>query len=112
MITLRSLDEQKTKDVSGHIRDSEFDFDRAHRRFQLRSFSLRCFAFYRNCAEHRLTHHPPVNPQLPRDASDRSTTMLVLPSNLLVKLHLGSPVHQSSLGVVKPEAESTAYGFQ
>ena len=58
--------------------------DKCHHRFQFRSFSLRSFAFYRLRASHRLAHHPPVNPHLLGDSSDRSTTMLVLTSDLLV----------------------------
>jgi hypothetical protein len=57
---------------------------KGHQWFQLRSFSLRCFASYRHCASHHLTHNPPVNPQLLGDSSDRSTILLVLPSDLLV----------------------------
>jgi hypothetical protein len=57
--------------------------DEGHRRFQLRSLSYRCLALYRNSTEHRLTHHPPMNPQLLGDPSNRSTTMLILASDLL-----------------------------
>jgi len=57
--------------------------DEGHSRFQFRSPSYGCLTLYRNSAEHRLTHHPPMNPQLLGDPSNRSTTMLVLTSNLL-----------------------------
>src|ERR1022692_138904 len=57
--------------------------DEGHRRFQLRSLSYRCLALYRNGTEHRLTYHPPMNPQLLGDPSNRSSTMLILASNLL-----------------------------
>jgi hypothetical protein len=57
--------------------------DEGHRRFQLRSLSYWCLAPYRNCDEYRLAHHPPMNPQLFGDPSNRSTTMLILTPNLL-----------------------------
>ena len=54
-----------------------------HRRFQLRSLPYLCLALYRNRTEHRLTHHPPMNPKLLGNPSNRSTTMFVLASDLL-----------------------------
>jgi hypothetical protein len=57
--------------------------DEGHRRFQLRSLSYRCLALYWNSTEHRLTYHPPMNPQLLGDPSNRSSTMLIFASNLL-----------------------------
>ena len=57
--------------------------DEGPRRLQLGSLSYRCLALYRNSAQHRFTYHPPMNPQLLGDPSNRSTTMLVLASNLL-----------------------------
>src|ERR1019366_3415770 len=38
---------------------------------------------FQNRTEHRLTYHPPMNPQLLGDPSNRSSTMLILASNLL-----------------------------
>src|SRR6185369_6331665 len=52
--------------------------DEGHRRLQLRSLSHRCLSLARNRTEHRLTHHPPMNPQLLGDPSNRSTAMLIL----------------------------------
>jgi hypothetical protein len=57
--------------------------DEGHRRFQLRSLSHRSLSFYWNRTKHRLTHHPPMNPQLLGDPSNRSTAMLILTSDLL-----------------------------
>jgi hypothetical protein len=57
--------------------------DEGHRRLQLRSLSHRCLSLARNRTEHRLTHHPPMNPQLLGDPSNRSTAMLILTSDLL-----------------------------
>jgi hypothetical protein len=51
--------------------------------FQLWSLAYRCLALYRNGAEHRLPHQPPMNPKLLGNPSNRSTTMFVLASDLL-----------------------------
>src|ERR1700737_3798044 len=58
-------------------------FHKGLRRLQFRSLSHSCFSLRWNSAEHGLTHHAPMNPQLLGDSSDRSPTMLVLASYLL-----------------------------
>jgi hypothetical protein len=70
--------------LSGRLLDRfQNRINESHCRFQLRSLSYWCLALYRNSADHRLTHHPPMNPQLLGDPSNRSTTMLILTSDLL-----------------------------
>jgi hypothetical protein len=53
-----------------------------------------------------------MNPQFLDDPSNRSTAMLILTSDLLELLHLGSPVHPASPWATEPEAEYTVSGFQ
>jgi hypothetical protein len=50
---------------------------------QLRSLSHGYLSFCRNSTEHCLTDHAPMNPKLLGDPADRSTTMLILTSDLL-----------------------------
>ena len=86
-------------------------FHKGFRWLQFRSLSHRCLSLRWNSAEHGLTHHPPVNPQLLGDSSDRSPTVLILASYLLEKLHLASPVHRPSLGPTEPEGDTRYMSF-
>src|SRR6516225_7803610 len=86
--------------------------DESHRRFQLRPLSYRCLALYRNSAEHRLTHHAPMNPNflaIPRIVPPPCSYSRRICSNSSTLALLST---RSSLGAVRPEAESTVYGFQ
>ena len=60
------------------------------RHLQMRTHGL--LASRRDRALNRLTHHPPMDTQLPRHPLDRAYPKLVLQPNLLEQLHLGSPV--------------------
>ena len=47
----------------------------------------------RQCALHRLAHHPAMNAELPRHTLHRADAELVLTAQLLEQFHLRSPVH-------------------
>src|SRR5208283_185668 len=68
--------------------------DELDHRPQTRLAANRVLAFRRNRTRQGLAHHPPMNPQFPRCAQDRSFTVCVLPSDLLEQFHLRSPVHR------------------
>src|ERR1019366_7198729 len=61
---------------------------------QTRLAANRWLALRRNRTRQGLPHHPPMNPQPPRYALDRSSPVCVLPSDLLEQFHLRSPVHR------------------
>src|SRR6516164_6574144 len=58
-------------------------FDESPGRLEFRTLTYRSLAFRRNRTVHCFPNHAPMNPQLLGNPSDRSPTMLVLPSYLL-----------------------------
>src|ERR1039457_5521955 len=68
--------------------------DKWNRWRKLRMLAFRHLPCRRYRAGKRLAYLPPVHPQLPRHLPDGSGTVFVLPPDLFVKFHLGSPVLQ------------------
>jgi len=67
--------------------------DEISHRIEHGTTSLRHVARRRNGVLKGLSHHPPMNTELPGDASYRADAKLIFTSNLFKELHFVSPRH-------------------
>ncbi len=67
--------------------------DERLQRSNYRPFSLALLALRRLSIRQRLTHHPPMHPELGGNSLNRPNPELVFPPDLLEQLHLRSPLH-------------------
>src|SRR5271163_3649182 len=91
--------------------------DRVDERYSWRKLRMLALGYLpgrRYRARQRFTNFPPMNPKLPRNLTDRPGTVLVLTSDLLVQLHLGSPVLQSVYpsGLRRPNQDIRLVGYR
>src|ERR1019366_395145 len=77
---------------------------------QTRLAANRWLALRRNRTRQGLPHHPPMNPQPPRCAMDRSSPVCILPSDLLEQFHLRSPVHRPPCRLSRQSSQLASEG--